>query len=92
MKNLLLIFIIIPFLAIAQKKKFPYPEPPNGVHLYDNLFMDETVIFNVHWLEFLYYLKNDSTQKIHNSNLPDTMVVDSVFKLYKTCMEDSSTT
>jgi len=45
--------------------------PPNCVHLYDNVFIDETEIANIHYLEYLHYLVQDSTEEFFNSQLPD---------------------
>src|SRR5690242_6605706 len=45
--------------------------PPNCVHLYDNVFIDETEIANVHYLEYLHYVIQDSTEAFYNSQLPD---------------------
>lgn len=39
-----------------------------------SFFMDETEIANVHWLEYLHYLLQDSSQDIHDAALPDTTV------------------
>jgi hypothetical protein len=46
-------------------------DPPNGVRLYDSVFMDETEISNVHYLEYLHYLEMNSTEDIYNSQLAD---------------------
>lgn len=46
--------------------------PPNGRHLYDNVFIDETEISNIAYLEYLFYIKNDSTIEFYLSQLPDT--------------------
>ncbi len=35
--------------------------PPNCVRLSDSLAIDKTEIANIHWLEYLYYLKRDSS-------------------------------
>lgn len=39
-----------------------------------SFFMDETEIANIHWLEYLFYVKKDSSEEFWNSALPDTMV------------------
>jgi gliding motility-associated lipoprotein GldJ len=36
--------------------------------------MDETEIANIHWLEYLFYIKNDSSEEFYQSALPDTTV------------------
>ncbi len=52
-------------------------------NLHDNLertvtvasfYMDETEVANIHWLEYLYYVKLDSSTEFYESALPDTMV------------------
>jgi formylglycine-generating enzyme required for sulfatase activity len=64
--------------------------PPGTVHLYDNIFIDKTELANIHWLEFLHYLKTDSTLQVINAAIPDTTIFiknakDSVnYKLYLT--------
>lgn len=39
-----------------------------------SFYMDETEIANIHWLEYLYYIKADSTREFYDSALPDTTV------------------
>jgi sulfatase modifying factor 1 len=39
-----------------------------------SFYMDETEIANVHWLEYLYYVKLDSSEEFYQSALPDTTV------------------
>ncbi len=36
--------------------------------------MDETEVSNIHWLEYLYYVKLDSSREFYQSALPDTTV------------------
>jgi len=42
-----------------------------------SFYMDETEIANIHWLEYLYYVKKDSSEEFYESALPDTMVWES---------------
>ncbi|MFM8849554.1 MAG: hypothetical protein ACKOE5_04085, partial [Cytophagales bacterium] len=51
--------------AVAQMPP-KLPVPPNMVWLKDSVFIDKTEIFNIHWLEYQYYLKQDSA---HNQFL-----------------------
>lgn len=53
------------------------------MHTRDNLertvtvasfYMDETEIANIHWLEYLFYVKLDSSEEFYNSAVPDTTV------------------
>lgn len=39
-----------------------------------SFYMDETEIANIHWLEYLWYVQQDSTQEFYESALPDTTV------------------
>lgn len=39
-----------------------------------SFYMDETEIANVHWLEYLHYVKRDSSEDFYRSALPDTTV------------------
>jgi hypothetical protein len=50
-----------------------FPTPPSGIHIYDNVFMDETEVANIHWLEFLNYIKKDSSERFYRSMLPDSV-------------------
>ena len=47
--------------------------PPNCVRIGNNLFMDQSEISNVHWLEFLAYLQEHQPEQ-YAANLPDTAV------------------
>ncbi|RPD44957.1 hypothetical protein DNI29_19880 [Hymenobacter sediminis] len=48
------------------------PEPPGTVRVADNLFMDETEVANIHWLEYLRFLQRDSTLAHYRTQLPDS--------------------
>jgi formylglycine-generating enzyme len=39
-----------------------------------SFYMDETEVANIHWLEYLHYLKRDSVPEVHQAALPDTTV------------------
>lgn len=39
-----------------------------------SFYMDETEVANIHWLEYLYYIKLDSSRVFYESALPDTTV------------------
>ncbi len=39
-----------------------------------SFYMDETEVANIHWLEYLYYVKLDSSTEFYESALPDTAV------------------
>ncbi len=42
-----------------------------------SFFMDMTEIANIHWLEYLFYLKRDSSEEVYVASLPDTLVWES---------------
>jgi len=55
------------------------PVPPNTVWLQDSFFVDKTEIANLHWLEYLHYLKqgvskNLITQNFYNDQVPDSSI------------------
>ena len=39
-----------------------------------SFYMDETEIANIHWLEYLFYIRRDSSEEFWQSALPDTLV------------------
>lgn len=39
-----------------------------------SFYMDETEVANIHWLEYLHYIKQDSSRQFYESALPDTTV------------------
>lgn len=49
------------------------PVPPNTVWLKDSLFIDQTEVANIHWMEYLNSLRRDSTKAFYVSQLPDSM-------------------
>ena len=46
---------------------------PSQQHV-QSFYMDETEVANIHWLEYLYYVKLDSSNEFYQSALPDTTV------------------
>ncbi|GGG32921.1 formylglycine-generating enzyme family protein [Hymenobacter glacieicola] len=48
------------------------PEPPGTTRVAENLFIDETEVANIHWLEYLHFLRRDSTLSLYRSQLPDS--------------------
>jgi formylglycine-generating enzyme required for sulfatase activity len=62
--------------TLAQDRKLP--SPPNGIWLHDNIFIDQTEVANLHWLEYLHYLKKDSSLSVYLRALPDTTVWDAI--------------
>ena len=39
-----------------------------------SFFMDETEIANIHWLEYMFHMKRDSSEERSSAAIPDTMV------------------
>ena len=39
-----------------------------------SFYMDETEVANIHWLEYLHYVKQDSSRQFYESAMPDTTV------------------
>lgn len=39
-----------------------------------SFYMDETEIANIHWLEYLFYVRKDSSEEYYQAALPDTTV------------------
>lgn len=76
MKGLILITIllIITSKVFCQADKHFLVEPPNGVRIGENLFMDKTEITNLNWLEYMFYLYRDSTEISYRKALPDSTV------------------
>ncbi|MFZ6013247.1 MAG: formylglycine-generating enzyme family protein [Bacteroidota bacterium] len=68
------ILLLISSWVYSQPQKPDLPTPPNCRWLYDNLFMDETEMANIHWLEFIHFAKKDSAEEVFLSLLPDTTV------------------
>ncbi|WP_185817037.1 formylglycine-generating enzyme family protein [Hymenobacter metallilatus] len=48
------------------------PEPPGTVRVGENLFMDETEVANIHWLEYLHFTRRDSSLAYYRTQLPDS--------------------
>jgi formylglycine-generating enzyme required for sulfatase activity len=71
---LVILLLLIRTHAILGQETEPLPQPPNCVKLHDNVFIDKTEIENLHWLEYVYYLKRDSSNESYTAALPDTTV------------------
>lgn len=50
------------------------PAPPNTLPVGADLFMDKTEVSNLHWREFLHYIRRDSGERLYRQMLPDTLV------------------
>ncbi len=60
--------------TIFSQQKPDLPAPPGTLWLYDSISIDKTEIANIHWLEYLYYLNQDSSKLTYKKALPDTSV------------------
>ena len=62
--------------AAAQKQASvpASPEPPGTIRLAENLFIDESEVANIHWLEYLQRIRLDSSDTYYRSQLPDSTV------------------
>ncbi|MDU0371514.1 formylglycine-generating enzyme family protein [Hymenobacter endophyticus] len=76
LRLVVLICLIISSWAQAQRKTPAQilPEPPGVVRVSDNLFMDEAEVANIHWLEYLQYIRCDSSYTFYQSQIPDSTV------------------
>lgn len=82
MKGVLLFIaclLLFSFSNPHQHKSFQILEngliaPPNGVFLYKNIFIEDAEIMNVHYLEFLHYVAQDSGAKVAIKYYPDTLL------------------
>ena len=53
----------------------------------NSFFMDETEVANLHWNEYLFYLKRDSIYEVYEAALPDTTVWASEFSFNDSYVE-----
>ncbi|WP_192823008.1 SUMF1/EgtB/PvdO family nonheme iron enzyme [Rufibacter sp. LB8] len=73
--------LVLPFLAQGQTKKeansgtiYQKFTPPGVAHLRDSIYIDVREMDNVSYLEYLYYVKKDSSAAYYQSQLPDSTV------------------
>ncbi|MBX0290416.1 hypothetical protein K3G63_08200 [Hymenobacter sp. HSC-4F20] len=72
-----LLAVLLPVTGWAQASRSTrttplLPEPPGTVRVAENLFVDETEVANIHWLEYLHFIRRDSTLAFYQSQLPDS--------------------
>jgi formylglycine-generating enzyme required for sulfatase activity len=81
MKSLLLRLLVLSgLLAVAgcalwrpaTTAKLPDVDVPGVVYIRDSLYIDETEVANIHWLEYLHFLQKDSSRAVYEAALPDT--------------------
>jgi formylglycine-generating enzyme required for sulfatase activity len=68
---------LLPITAAARRNRLAggspaLPAPPGTVRMAENLFVDETEVANIHWLEYLHFIRCDSTQAFYRAQLPDS--------------------
>lgn len=73
-----LLFCVI--TSLFSQNNFSFT-PSGTVHVYDNIYMDKTEVANIDWLEYLHYLRIDSTHQYLKEAIPDTVSL-SYFKKY----------
>ncbi|MBR7722991.1 formylglycine-generating enzyme family protein [Hymenobacter properus] len=61
---------------------------PGVVLVQDSLFMDEAEVANIHWLEYLAYLRKDSSFSFYQSQLPDTTALTHWIKAQSDSVDD----
>ena len=49
-------------------------DAPGAVFIRDSLFMDEAEVANIHWLEYMHFLRTDSSEAVYRAAKPDTAV------------------
>lgn len=49
-------------------------EAPGVVFIGDSLYLDEAEMANIHWIEYLHFLRTDSSEAVYRAALPDTAV------------------
>ncbi|MCC2545439.1 formylglycine-generating enzyme family protein [Hymenobacter sp. BT175] len=47
-------------------------DAPGVKQVQDSLFMDETEVANIHWLEYLFFVRRDSSEAFYRTQLPDS--------------------
>ncbi|QNH61085.1 formylglycine-generating enzyme family protein [Hymenobacter sediminicola] len=71
---MLLVLAARPAMAQKQPQVPVSPEPPGTIRLAENLFIDESEVANIHWLEYLQHILLDSSETYYRSQLPDSTV------------------
>ncbi len=80
-KALYIVFVLLSFSLVAQRKYEAFDiindslvVPPNGIYLIDNIFMDDAEVMNSHYLEYLHFLAQDSSDEAIIKAYPDTAI------------------
>lgn len=84
--RLICLFIFIPIVGftqfekpiksklIFQGKETTIENPTHIIQLYDSIFIDKTELCNIHWLEYLFSIKKDSSTEFYQAQLPDNFI------------------
>lgn len=71
---ILIVLFCLPYQRLLSQDLAVYKTPPNTVWLLNNIYIDKTEICNIHWLEYLFYLTQDSAEINVKKAQPDTSV------------------
>ncbi|MBD2715283.1 SUMF1/EgtB/PvdO family nonheme iron enzyme [Microvirga sp. STR05] len=69
-----LLWLVLTGRAATAQQHVNAPEPPGTIRLAENLFIDESEVANIHWLEYLQRIRLDSSETYYRSQLPDSTV------------------
>ena len=72
------LLFLLSFATLYAQPTAKFPAPPGCVHIYDNVFIDQAEIANVHWVEYLFDLRLN--RDVQRSQRPDTAVWDQEIK------------
>jgi len=78
MKYKSLVFFATLFLCQFELKA-QWPNPPNTIQFGTTFYVDKSEVANIHWLEFLHNIKQDSSSTYYRSVLPDTTLIVKIF-------------
>ncbi len=59
-------FVFLQFLFFVQESQ------PIGTKKIGNYYVDKTEILNIHWLEYIYYKKQELDESVHSKLIPDS--------------------
>lgn len=63
----------VPGAAQTRQELLRSVQAPGVVPVGDSLFLDEAEISNLHWMEYVHFLRQDSSMAVYQSHLPDTI-------------------
>ena len=68
----LLLAACAPTRPLPRAARYRAVGAPGVRQVQDSLFMDETEVANIHWLEYLYFVRRDSGEAFYRAQLPDS--------------------